>query len=133
MANIVIIYSVLLVFIYNCADLMVKRFSFDVKTAGKFLAGVYMVATFSVFFLGYAVDKLGRRIKIINYSSVILIAMHLYTAILPDSDEPSYWIVLTIIGAGLIYAVYAAVCWPCISMIVDEKIRGSAFGLAFAV
>jgi len=41
----------------------------------------------------------------------------------------NYNIIYGLIGVGIFYSIYAAVIWPCIALVVDERMTGLAYGL----
>jgi len=57
---------------------------------------------------------------------------HLAIAFLPDTTaegRPNYAMIAVLLGVGLFYATYAAIFWPCISLVVKEHMTGTAYGV----
>mmetsp|Transcript_41704 Transcript_41704/g.40061 ORF Transcript_41704/g.40061 Transcript_41704/m.40061 type:complete len:232 (+) Transcript_41704:17-712(+) len=107
--------------------------------AGKLYGIPYIISACTSPFLGYLVDRLGRRVLFITSSSVFLLAGYLVAMLLPSSVHPctadvaNYNQIIALVLIGLGFSVYAAALWPCIPYVVEAKIVGTAFGLAYSV
>ena len=109
---------------------MTQRFGFELAEAGKYMTLIFVVATASLIPISYYIDKIGKRINVIMFSSVFLAILHLFTAHLSNSyDNPNKLVIITLIGAGIGYGVYASVSWPTLALTAEPKVRGTAFGL----
>jgi len=74
-------------------------------------------------FLGYFIDKFGKRVIIIGISSLLLIIAFSLSMFLPKNDDPnikndiSELYVLILVGVA--YSIYAAALWGSIPYVVD--------------
>jgi len=132
--NSVFLYGGFYCFANNVNDLMVKRFGFNPSSAGNLITIIYICPVVLTPFCGTFADKYGKRIVIIFIASLIFCLDHLGIAFLPDAteDDPNYYMVVGLLGVGLFYSVYAAVFWPCIPLVVGQKLMGVGYGLAFS-
>jgi len=116
----------------NVNDLMVKRFGFTPSSAGNVIPIIYICPVIITPFFGTFADKKGKRALITLIVSVIFSLDHLAIAYLPDTETPSYSIAWCLLVVGLFYATYAAVFWPCIAIVVGQKLMGVGYGIAFS-
>jgi hypothetical protein len=70
--------------------------------------------------------------RIVIFSSVLLMAAHLITMQLPPCNN-CYTEILPLILTGFGYSIYAAALWGSIPYVVDAKTVGTAFGFCTAV
>ncbi len=82
---------------------------------------------------GLVSDKYGKRIKVIILSIVFLLVGHSLFAFLPSYEEPNYIVILPLFCIGLFYSIYLANIWVCYSLVVDEKLIGTAYGLGMSI
>jgi MFS family permease len=73
-------------------------------------------------FLGYFIDKFGKRVIIIGISSLLLIIAFSLSMFLPSNNNPeikdiSELYVLILVGVA--YSIYAAALWGSIPYVVD--------------
>lgn len=107
--------------------------------AGKLFGIPYIISGISSPFLGFLIDKVGRRVIFILMSSVFLLAAHLMTMFLPTAVQPcseatvSYAEIGPLILLGVGFSIYAAALWPCIPYVVEAKTLGTAFGICTAL
>jgi len=117
----------------NINDLMVKRFGFTPSTAGNIIPIIYVCPVIITPFFGTFSDKKGKRVLMILIGSIIFSLDHLAIAFLPNTtSHPNYAIAICLFGVGLFYATYAAVFWPCIAIVVGQKLMGIGYGIAFS-
>jgi len=117
----------------NINDLMVRRFGFTPSTAGNIIPIIYVCPVIITPFFGTFADKKGKRALIILIASIIFSLDHLGIAFLPNTTtHPNYAIAVCLLGVGLFYATYAAVFWPCIAIVVGQKLMGIGYGIAFS-
>jgi MFS family permease len=136
------LYGAFFGFTGNLNDHMVKRFGFEPKTAGLIIPIIYVCPSIITPIFGKYTDSKGQRVKMIILATIIFLASHLYIAYLPDvPDVPdgtvqrqvNYDIIFGLIGIGVFYSIYAAVIWPCIALVVDEKLTGIAYGFTASI
>jgi len=118
----------------NLNDLMVHRFSFTPETAGDCIPIVYICALIMTPILGFYSDRKGKRVIIILFSCAILFATHLTMALLRHkrSGELTLGLALGLLGLGLSNAAFAAAYWPCLPLVVNDKMIGTAYGMSSA-
>lgn len=78
-------------------------------------------------FLGAAVDRFGQRAVVAAIAPLILILVHgslAYSSIGP---------VLPLVGQGLAYAGFAAVLWPSVPLVIEQRCVGLGFGIVTSV
>ena len=73
-------------------------------------------------FLGYFIDKFGKRVIVIGISSLLLIIAFSLSMFLPSNSDPdikdiSELYVLILVGVA--YSIYAAALWGSITYVVD--------------
>jgi len=119
----------------NINDLMVQRFGFNSEQAGQLIPIIYLCAAVIIPLFGMYTDYKGKRAFFMLISSAIFVADHLILAYLPSSPKgvPNYSIVGILFGVGLFYSTYAAIYWPCIPLVVKERLVGTAYGIATAL
>lgn len=91
-------------------------------------------------FIGYAVDRVGKRNYFLLLSSSVMLLAHILFLTLPMCPQigtcpNSYftYLFIPLILLGLFYASYAAVLWPCIPLICDKNILGTGFGICDSI
>lgn len=73
--------------------------------------------------LGFAIDRFGKRAIIASLAPLILIVVHLllgFTSIDPIGP---------LVGQGLAYVGFAAVLWPAIPLVIEDRLTGLGFGI----
>lgn len=99
----------------------------DSKLSGTYASLVYLMSAAISPFLGRAVDYFGRRGYLAVLSTSLTLPVFLllqYTNVNPA---------LPMVLLGLSYCGCAATLWPTIQMLVDDKVVGSANGIATCV
>ena len=125
-------YAVIYTFLGASNDILVKCFGFDDKVSGNLVSIIYIMSAVISPFFALIIDRFGMRVFWLNLATVLFIATHCLFVLLPEYEEESYMALLPVVGFGLGYAVYTAVIWPCVPMVVSEKVCGTAYGLATA-
>jgi len=119
-------------YIQIASDLLQTKYHFDKITAGYLFGVPYIIGAVLSPFLGFAIDKVGKRALMICLSSFILIVAYGSSMMMPECDRcynELYPLVLT----GLGYSIYAAAIWGSIPYIVKPSAVGTAFGIATAI
>jgi len=78
-------------------------------------------------FLGAAVDRYGQRAVIAALSPGILVLVHLALGLSTMSP------VLPLVGQGLAYAGFAAVLWPSVPLVIEQRFVGLGFGIVTSI
>jgi len=128
--NVALLYAGFFGFTNNLNDHMVSRFGFTPAQAGAIIPIIYICPSAITPFFGTFVDKKGKRVLMILIASFIFLFSHFFIAFLPDAPKGtiSYDIIWGLVGVGIFYSIYAAVIWPCIALVVDEKLTGLGYG-----
>lgn len=95
----------------------------------------YIISACLCPFLGFGIDKVGRRVLFIILSSLILIAAFMISMFLPDcpAGDQCYDEVIPLVLVGMGYSLYASVIWGSIPYVVEPRTVGTAFGIATAI
>jgi len=103
--------------------------------SGDLITIVYLSSALITPIFGRFIDKFGRRVSLMMVASTIFICTHLYIAFIPDGTAlyPSYWIIGGLVGIGMFYSVYASIFWPCVPLVVEGRVIGSAYGIITAL
>jgi MFS family permease len=78
-------------------------------------------------FLGAAVDRFGQRAIVAAVAPAILILVHLCLGL--TTVNPIY----PLVGQGLAYASFAAVLWPSVPLVIEQRFVGLGFGIVTSV
>ena len=89
--------------------------------AGEAMALPFLISAFLIPVLGLIIDKNGRRGYVMLVSSILA----LLTFVLFILIDPIYGLILF----GISFAIFAAVLWPSITLVVPVKLVGLALGL----
>jgi MFS family permease len=92
------------------------------EMAGRVMSIPYFLSAILSPFLGYIIDKIGRRAVIVSVAPLILVAVH--GALALGNGSP----ILPLVFQGVSYSLYAAVIWPSIPLVVGPTVTGSAYG-----
>jgi len=128
--NVALLYAGFFGFTNNLNDHMVTRFGFTPAQAGAIIPVIYICPSAITPFFGTLVDKIGKRVIMIFIASCIFLVSHFFIAFIPDAPEgtTSYTILWGLVGVGIFYSIYAAVIWPCIALVIEEKLTGLGYG-----
>ena len=97
------------------------------EKAGRIMSIPYFISASLSPVLGHIVDKIGQRALIAAFSSVLLIFVHTTMALTHISP------VTPLVGQGVAYALYASVLWPSVTLTVEERLTGTAFGVITSI
>lgn len=92
----------------------------------------YIISAATSPFLGYGIDKVGKRALLICLSSVILIIAFTSSMMMPECHQ-CYNEMYPLILVGIGYSIYAAAIWGSVPYVVDPNSVGTAFGIATAI
>ena len=97
------------------------------KKAALIMSIPYFISACISPFLGFVVDRIGKRAVIATVAPALLVAVHLTLA---RTGLPGQY---PLIGQGLAYSAFAAALWPSVPYVVDDKYVGTAYGVITAV
>ena len=103
------------------------RFDFDKSRAGELLIIPYVVAGILTPFCSYAIDKIGRRGTLMIGATALLIITHLLFGFIPDCYR-CIVSALPLVTMGLFFGLHVSLLIPSASVIVEERVMGSALG-----
>jgi MFS family permease len=78
-------------------------------------------------FAGSLVDRIGRRASLMVAGSLLIVPAHLLLGLTHFSP------VLSMILLGAAFVLVPACIWPCVPLIVDARVVGTAFGVMTAI
>lgn len=115
--------------------LLQHKYGFDEQASARLFGIPYIISACICPFLGFGIDKIGKRVLFIMFSSVILIATFLTSMFLPEcpTEEPCYYEVAPLIMCGIGYSIYASVIWGSIPYTVEPRTVGTAYGICTAI
>uniref|UniRef100_A0A7S3CLB5 Lysosomal dipeptide transporter MFSD1 n=1 Tax=Strombidium rassoulzadegani TaxID=1082188 RepID=A0A7S3CLB5_9SPIT len=128
----VVTYMSVFPYIQISSKLLQDKYGFDKDMAGKLFSVPYLISAISSPFLGFFIDRIGRRALLISVSSVILITAYSLSMVMPSCDQcynEMYPLVLTGVG----YSIYASAIWGSVPYTVLPQTVGSAFGICTAI
>lgn len=119
----------------NLNDIMKTRFGFSSDLAGDFIPIIYVCSAVITPLFGTFTDKKGKRVVFMLAASCLFFVDHIAIAFLKDTPlgNPNYGMVAILVGIGLFYSTYAAIFWPCVPLVVQENITGTAYGIISSV
>ncbi|KAJ1612209.1 putative transporter with signal peptide [Cryptosporidium canis] len=124
-------YSVIMPFNYIAGPLIVETQYKDIPAstarqyAGIIMSLLYAVSVLVLPILGWIVDRVGERCKLLTISVGFLALAHALMLKLHPA------ISVTILGFG--YTLFATVYWPCISLSVPPTLLGTALGVVTCI
>lgn len=111
------------------ANYLNERFDFEESAADSIAAYVNLTSAFLSPILGILVDRFGRRPMLLCFSSGCFVLANVGFILWPACER--CWSILSLyilMGIGL--SVYGSVIWPCVPLVVEEHMVGTAYGLA---
>lgn len=108
-----------------------SRFGYSVIESGRIISITFIISGLSCPIIGFFLDKYGRRIYFIMFSSLSITLTHCFFALIPDSNRPVLSILcMVLLGAG--FSVYTAVIWSTVPFLVPHQASATAFGIQTA-
>jgi Na+/melibiose symporter-like transporter len=92
----------------------------------------YTISACTSPFLGFFIDKVGKRVLLVIISSGILLIAHLSNMFFDDCDQ-CYTELCPLILVGIGYSIYGAALWGSIPYVVEARTVGTAFGFVTAI
>lgn len=93
----------------------------------------YLISAIASPFIGFAIDKLGKRAIFIMTSSILVFLGATFTLLLPSYDSANYIIMVPEVFLGIGYSIYASALWGSVPYTVMPRTVGTAFGLCTAI
>ncbi|HEU4532173.1 MAG TPA: MFS transporter [Steroidobacteraceae bacterium] len=93
------------------------------ESAGLMNSYVFFAAIFATPLFGWMVDRFGHRAAFMTLGSLLLSASFV---VLGATDWP-LWVSTALIGIS--FSLIPAILWPAVSMLVEQRRLGTAFGL----
>jgi MFS family permease len=110
-----------------CYSVYCNRLTDAEQSATETMSIPYFISAGLSPFLGAAVDRYGQRAVIAAIAPALLIIVHLSLAI--TNVNP----VIPLIGQGLAYSGFAAVLWPSVPLVIEQRCVGLGFGIVTSV
>ena len=111
---------------------LAKEFRFNTANANLITSLPNFVSAFTSPVLGLVVDKSGRRCFYMMLSTVMFIICYVAFIVWPQGNQEwSFAVVYVLMGCAL--CLFGCVMWPCIPLVTEEALVGTAFGLTTAV
>lgn len=108
-----------------------QRFSLSPTLAGGLLVIPYSVAGILTPILSIIIDKKGKKATLLIVTCLILSFNHFSVAELAGCSE-CLSIVPSLILFGIFFAFYTSLLIPCISIIAEERVLGTAMGIIYS-
>jgi hypothetical protein len=96
------------------------------------LTPIFIISAVVTPFFGFIIDKIGKIGYFMLTSLILFLCSHILFVVFPENIEIIYALIPMII-MGLFYATYAAVFWPCIPLVVDKRLVGTAYGVVILI
>ena len=116
-------YSAIFPFTNHAPRFLQMKFGLSAALGGRYTSVIMTASMIFTPILGFLVDKLGHRGKIMIVGSLMLIPAHLLLGL--TTLHPAISFVLL----GISFSLVPAAMWPAVPILVKEKFLGSAFGL----
>ena len=111
----------------GCTEVYCSRLTDAEAEAGTIMSIPYIISATLSPFLGAAVDRYGQRAIVAAICPAALIIVH---SLLGLSTVNA---VGPLVGQGLAYAGFAAVLWPSVPLVIEDRVVGLGFGLITAI
>lgn len=131
-ASCLVTYMSIIPYNQNSSDLLQMKYHFDKITAGYYFGIPNIISAIITPFLGYTIDKVGKRAILCCFSSLILIIAFANSMESPECTRcKSELYTLALVGVGA--SIYSSVIWASIPYVVKEQALGTAFGVTTAI
>lgn len=116
-------YSAIFPFTNHAPRFLQMKFGLTAAQGGNYTSVIMTASMIFTPILGFLVDKLGHRGKIMIVGSLMLIPAHLLLGLTTLPPAISFIIL------GISFSLVPAAMWPAIPILVKERFLGTAFGL----
>lgn len=130
--NCALIYGSFFSFNANANDLLHSLYGISTDKAGLYLLTINLSASIITPMFGVIVDKFGRRVIMMLFSVTLFILALVVICVIPSDCGPVVPLI-PLVMTGMFYATYAAIFWPCIPVVVEPKMCGTAFGVVNSI
>ncbi len=127
-----LIYGSFFSFNGNANDLLHTMYGISTDKAGIYLLTINLSASIITPMFGAIVDKFGRRVIMMLFSIALFMMALVVICVIPKDCGPVIPLI-PLIMTGIFYATYAAIFWPCIPVVVEPKMCGTAFGVVNSI
>lgn len=131
-ASCVITYMSVFPYIMNLSDILQSKYGFDKVHAGYLFGLPYIISASISPFLGFTIDKVGKRAFLITMSSVLLTIAFTASMMMPECHQ-CYNETYPLVVIGIGYSIYASACWGSVPYVVRPQSVGTAFGITTAI
>ena len=111
-----------------CYTLYCEDYNAGVTKANQIMSIPYIISACLSPFLGGFVDRFGLRAVIATIAPAALIVVHSILGYAPTVDP-----IGPLVGQGLAYAGFAAVLWPSVPLVVDQRLIGLGYGVVTSI
>lgn len=108
-----------------------KRFLLASTVAGGLLTIPYIVGGVLTPVLSAIIDRKGRKATLLVFTCLLLSYNHFSLSATPDCDG-CMSIVLPLVLFGIFFALYTSLLIPCVSIIAEERVMGTAMGIIYS-
>lgn len=123
----VIFYSAVFPFLAYCPDFLYNKFGVSLESSGTLTSIVIFGTILFTPLFGYLVDLKGKRASLMIMGSLILVVVHLMLSLTTLSPYVSMF------ALGVAFSLVPAAMWPAVTLIVKERLLGTAYGIMFSV
>jgi MFS family permease len=116
-------YSAIFPFTNHSTRFLQMKFGLSAAQGGIYTSYIMTASMIFTPILGFLVDKLGHRGKIMIIGSLLLIPAHLLLGL--TTFPP----IISFIILGISFSLVPAALWPAIPILVKERFLGTAFGI----
>jgi len=115
----------------NLNNILDKRFGFTVESAGTLVMGYYLISAIAGPFVGYIIEKAGKRTAFMVAMTITLLVTNLVFAFISDGtpENPNYQVIIPLAGITIFSSFYTILFWACVAIVVDKKVIGTATGI----
>ncbi|MBN2183770.1 MAG: MFS transporter [Candidatus Krumholzibacteriota bacterium] len=116
-------YSAVFPFTNHAARFLQVKFAMSAAKGGQYTSYIMLASMVFTPIMGFLVDKLGHRGKIMFVGSLLIVPAHLLLGL---THLPPY---ISFILLGVSFSLVPAAMWPAVPILVREKFLGTAYGL----
>eukprot|EP01016_Furgasonia_blochmanni_P025007 TRINITY_DN26998_c0_g1_i1.p1 TRINITY_DN26998_c0_g1~~TRINITY_DN26998_c0_g1_i1.p1 ORF type:complete len:560 (-),score=183.62 TRINITY_DN26998_c0_g1_i1:466-2052(-) len=124
-----IVYAALKPFLIIANKFLMVRFGYSSVGAGFIVMIPLLISMILGPFVGWVVDRFGKRVSMMFASFFLLVISHSMLAFLPNYENGNSIVVLPMVLFGVFYTVFCAAIWPAFPLVIDIKYVSRAFGL----
>jgi nitrate/nitrite transporter NarK len=129
--NCALIYGSFFAFTSNANAFISESFGISPTTSGQYLSAIFLISALVTPFFGIVVDKYGKTGYFMLGSLVLFLFAHILFVSLPTNAGAL--VLVPLVMMGIFYSTYAAVFWPCVPLVVEKRVIGTAYGVVIYV